>query len=317
MKRVHSKYFSVLVLMALAFPASAFALAESDLINLAQSLYNQGRYQGTEIACRRILEKQASNAQAFKLLINTALQEKNYKKAVTYSKNGLRLIQKDPELFFLAAYAYDLSGMIKESNKLYQEAYKLNPGKDAYVLGMVRSLCREGKAKEAVQLILAAARKRNNSIDLWEGLMEASLDAEDPAHCRLGMANVSALIHAGNMESNVPKETLVRAIWRLISLDPWDKKSYPEAMKLLVLLDRGIDALKLNEFVSRKFQTDAELYAQLEKCISTYSDPKGSAVYQKAWSSVAKLCRTQERDARRMFAAESKSKLSHKDVSNL
>lgn len=317
MKLAKTAHLATQIALTVAFPAVASALPESDLMKLADSLYSQKRYQGSEIVCRRILKNGRANASAYRLLINNSLAEKQYKKAVADSKAGLKLLASDAEFVFLAAYAHDLDGQVNESNKLYEQAYKLNPSNKAHILGMTRSLCRRGKAREAVNLMKAAGSRKPDSIDLWEGLLEASLDAEDQASGRLALTKISALLNSGKKAYSVSNEALLKAAWRLLGLDPWNKKNYPELMTLFVLLDQDLYALKLNELASRKFQTDAELFAQLAECIESHVALNKAPAAQRAWRTIAKLCKTGERDARRMLAAENKSRLSLKEGSQL
>lgn len=283
---------------------------QENLLSLAKTLFDQKRLKGAELVCKKIIEINPKNSSANVLLLDTLLAENNGAEAQLEASRALRLMSSDGEVVYAAARIYDAGGLVSKSNNLYQRAYHLSPMKTKMILGNARALSRSGKADDAVSFMSRQAERAIDSIDLWDGVLQSALDASNRAAARRSLSKLAPLI-AKRKARFVTDDGLVQGAWRAIQLDQWDQQTYPEAMAIFVALDRGIEAIALQQLAARKFQSSPELFQQLKLKVKEISALQPNQ-HPKLWSSIFTLCQSHEKVARHSKDVTASSKLSLK-----
>lgn len=282
------------------------------LYGLACKLFSSGRYEGSAVVCKKLITMSPQDRRAYLLLIQIAEKNNDPEKALSVAKEALKKLPADPEIVYKAACVFDRSGQLSESNSLYEKAYELNSSGAAQIMGRTRALARSGKSLQAKQFALAQAQKFKTNPDLYDCLLESSIDCGDAKSACYAMNEIYRLLIAGKKLQLTSADLLTNACWRVIGMDQWSTAPYAASMKILVVLNKNLEAISLVDLCSRKFQTDPAIYAAFAKAIKDAESLQQAQGSLKVWNAIDKLCKSQERTAKKLLATEKQLTLSAK-----
>ena len=109
----------------------------------------------------------------------TALQRRDYARAVDYAQRATQAAPNDPQLWFLLGYAARLDGKYLQAVDAYMRGLRLKPSDLDAISGLAQVYSLMGKTDEAMRLLKQAVAARPDRIGDLTMLGEMSLHAKD------------------------------------------------------------------------------------------------------------------------------------------
>ena len=95
-------------------------------LEIAQSLFNQNKYQETIDTCNQILSTDSDSIEALKLISKSFLATRNIDNAFLYLNQALRINPNDYEVIKDLGNTYQALGDIYNAKKYYQKSLDIN-----------------------------------------------------------------------------------------------------------------------------------------------------------------------------------------------
>lgn len=95
----------------------------------------------------------AQSSHQYEQQADSALGMRNYALAISLYQNALQLSPQNPDLKAKQGIAYLENGDFATSDRLFEEASKINPQNTQYLTYRLDALTRAGKVKEARQML--------------------------------------------------------------------------------------------------------------------------------------------------------------------
>ncbi|WP_375511762.1 tetratricopeptide repeat protein [uncultured Nostoc sp.] len=158
----------------------------SQMIQQANTLYNQGNFKGAEENLRQFIKKYPEDAFGHFQLGNALFQEKKPEEAISAYQEAIRLQPK-------YALAYNASGMVyasqsrwEEAITQYKKALEINPNYGEALTNFALALWQTNKKDEALSSLEKAlnifkAQNRGEKVNQVERILKEIKTADDPS----------------------------------------------------------------------------------------------------------------------------------------
>ncbi len=291
-------YSLALVAGLASFQPSPAHVSNEDLHRFTNRLVAQGKVDGAVAVYRELFKREPKNESNYVECLSILISTDSLDDAKKVLVEAHKQCPASAELWFLDGFIYDKLKETQRVSTSFSKAFAIDSNKEKYILGKVRALALNHKNEEAKALAKTKATQFGNSLDLWESLLEASLDAEDEDTAQLAIERLCIAEKNGFEKMTVSKDSVIKAAWRLIALNQWNRKSYPLLLRLCVALDKKEDSFKLVQLAHRKYTDDSAMFQSLLSELP--QDTKSDNPQHDYWKSCKKLLTTLTANASRV-----------------
>lgn len=145
-------------------------LPAANLIDLAHSEYQQGRYDASELYCMQLLREDSSNTGVLLLLSSIHFRCRRYERSAYFSTLAIKQNPLLAEAYSNLGNVFKERGQLQEALEHYRHAIRLKPDfKDGYV-NLAAALVTAGQMEQAVEAYVTALHYNPNLYDVRSDL---------------------------------------------------------------------------------------------------------------------------------------------------
>ena len=139
-------------------------------IEIAQSLFQQNKYQETIDTCNQILASDTNSVEAIKLIAKSSLATRKIDDARLYFNKALNIQSNDYEVIKDLGNTYKAVGDINTAKSYYQKAIKINSSYAPALTNLGSIELNTGNKQEALSLLIKATESDHQLAPAWVNL---------------------------------------------------------------------------------------------------------------------------------------------------